>query len=42
MGAFGHDGDKVFPVPLAYPIFEHENSVMSFDGKNKRTSTVTL
>ena len=31
MVAFSQDGNKVFPVPLAYPIFERENSVLSFD-----------
>ena len=33
MVAFSQDGHKVFPVPLAYPIFKRENSVLSFDGK---------
>ena len=31
MVAFSQDGNKVFPVPLAYPIFERENSVLGFD-----------
>ena len=33
MAAFSQDGPKVFPVPLAYPIFERENSALSFHGK---------
>ena len=36
MVAFSQDGHKVFPVPLAYPIFERENSVLSFDGEKIR------
>ena len=36
MVTFSQDGHKVFPVPLVYPIFEHENSVLNFDGKTLR------
>ena len=36
MVAFSQDGHKVFPVSLAYPIFERENNVLSFDGKKAR------
>ena len=36
MVAFSQNGYKVFPVPHVYPIFEHENSVLSFDGKKIR------
>ena len=33
MVAFSQNGHRVFAVSLAYPIFECENSVVSFDGK---------